>query len=124
MLSGAVQKLATMDSNTSKDDGFAVDPPSYRLLDFDWELRYAVSSNSLASVNKPFFRLKLSMSSNKHLADEIAGIRDETGEDIQVAVAEFSKTDLDMLIEELESIGRASDGNNNDRSDKLQTSLP
>lgn len=56
--------------------------------------QYAVASDSLASVNKPLLRLELSLSAEK--GDSL--------QKPQILVGEYTKSQLDTLISQMEAI--------------------
>eukprot|EP00249_Psilotum_nudum_P009711 c22110_g1_i1 orf=347-661(+) len=83
----------------------------YQLLDFDWKLKYAVSSDSISAINKPLLRLELCCSWDPVTLENVSAIqKDAAQKKIRAAVAEYSKTELDSLILQLEAVSQALEG--------------
>ncbi|KAL3677298.1 hypothetical protein R1sor_027246 [Riccia sorocarpa] len=78
-----------------------------QLLDFDWKLRYVVCSETMASVNRPLLRLELAVSNASVKVGNVPYFRKESVEEkAQVALAEYSKVELDNLISQMEAINQ------------------
>ncbi|GLJ06078.1 hypothetical protein SUGI_0031420 [Cryptomeria japonica] len=85
--------------------------PAHQLVDFDWKLKYAVSSSSLATMTKPLLRLELCISNAPQVINEPNSIPDHQPavENPLVLVSEYNKVQLDNLISEMEEIEKALD---------------
>ncbi|CAM6084367.1 unnamed protein product [Calypogeia fissa] len=93
-------------------DEAAVVTHAQQLLDFDWKLKYVVSSASLASVNRPLLRLEMAVTAPTVNVESVPYFRRESVEEKpQIAVAEYSKTELEKLISEMEAISQALESN-------------
>ncbi|CAM6128896.1 unnamed protein product [Calypogeia fissa] len=85
---------------------------SQQLLDFDWKLKYVVSSASLASVNRPLLRLELAVTAPTVKVESVPYFSKEIVEEKpQIVVAEYSKTELEKLISEMDAISQALESN-------------
>lgn len=71
------------------------------LLDFDWKLKYAVASGTIAAVNKPLLRLEFYVSTSATKVGEPSLVTDNQ---TQPFVAEFSKAQLDAVIAAMDAI--------------------
>jgi hypothetical protein len=84
---------------------------AHQLIDFDWKLKYAVSSSSLGAINKPLLRLELCVSETPDAVKEPVMIpTHQTADDKPLfLLSENSKSELDNLISEMEAIEKALD---------------
>lgn len=74
-----------------------------------------MSSASLATVNRPLLRLELAVTPAPVKVETVPYFRKEAGDEKpRVAVAEYSKVELDKLISEMEAISQV----------KMPNSLP
>ncbi|KAG0580277.1 hypothetical protein M758_4G162900 [Ceratodon purpureus] len=80
------------------------------LLDFDWSLKYAVASGSIASVHKPLLRLELYVAKPSSKVDEAGLGRDLQEKQMQASIAEFTREELDKVIVAMDSIEQALEG--------------
>lgn len=80
------------------------------LVDFDWSLKHAVASGTIASVDKPLLRLELYVSKPSSKVEE-AGLRRVLPENqMQVSIAEFTRDQLQTLIGAMNAIEQALEG--------------
>ncbi|KAH9299616.1 hypothetical protein KI387_031298, partial [Taxus chinensis] len=84
--------------------------PAHQLIDFDWKLKYAVSSSSLATIKKPLLRLELCISNTPQFVKESNSIPDHqpAAENPLILLSEYDKDQLDSLISEMEAIQKGS----------------
>ncbi|KAG6553797.1 hypothetical protein Mapa_004714 [Marchantia paleacea] len=100
--------MAIGDSGGHDDESESVVTSAQQLLDFDWKLRYVVCSATMAAVNRPLLRLELAVSSAPVRVEIVPYFRKESVEEkAQIAVAEYTKTELDNLISQMEAISQA-----------------
>lgn len=98
-----------MANSTSNNDFPAIS--AHQLIDFDWKLKYAVSSSSLGAINKPFLRLELCVSETPDAVKEPVMIPTHHTVDDKTLflLSEYSKSELENLISEMEAIEKALD---------------
>ncbi len=72
------------------------------LSDFNWEVKMALSSDSVAIVNEPLVNLQLTLSNQNKSTDNPHEERKE-----ETKVLELSKDELDLLIESLTQASEA-----------------
>jgi hypothetical protein len=94
-----VIKLAMAEQGTNHRDAPRINC-ALPLVDFDWKLKYAVASSSIAAVNKPLLRLELYVSKSPIKPGATVLSEDQ----IQPFVAEYSKSQLDTLLREMDAI--------------------
>eukprot|EP00250_Pteridium_aquilinum_P003756 c14053_g1_i1 orf=135-497(+) len=109
---------AQAQGNKKDEEGIRVIPrdqvrevKAHELLDFDWKLKYAVSSDSMASVKEPIARVELSVSKEPVSVDSHGAVTrtrphdtGSTGGLPRTLVAEYSKPQLEQLIADLEEM--------------------
>lgn len=102
-------KAKTDMNNAMEEEADAL--PAHQLLDFDWKLKYAVSSDSIAALNQPIARLELSLSPNPVVVQKPSLPSTNVGQETpRIVVAEYNKIELDELISQLESLVQAVGG--------------
>lgn len=80
------------------------------LLDFDWKLKYAVASGTIAAVDKPLVRLELYVAKSGSKVGELGLATALPENQTQPFVAEFSKAQLDTLIGAMDAIEQGLEG--------------